>query len=178
MSKQVTIENTGRGGFGLPTGQTIAAGEEIAVDAEVWAGSKDHPVVAALVKDGTLIIDGKGKKKSPAERDENGDTPEMAEMRERFDAAYQAVTTELQEAQAKVADLEKAVAERDVRIADLEKGASSGPLKAEHHGGGKFNVTEGETVHLSGLSKADADAFNQMSPEDKAAYVAAEKAKG
>lgn len=51
-------------------------------------------------------------------------------------------------------------------------------LKAEHHGGGKFNVTEGETVHLSGLSKADADAFNQMSPEDKAAYVAAEKAIG
>ncbi len=51
-------------------------------------------------------------------------------------------------------------------------------LKAEHHGGGKFNVTEGETIHLSGLSKADADAFNAMSPEDKAAYVAAEKAKG
>lgn len=51
-------------------------------------------------------------------------------------------------------------------------------LKAEHHGGGKFNVTEGETVHLSGLSKADADAFNQMSSEDKAAYVAAEKQKG
>ncbi len=81
MSKQVTIENTGRGGFGLPTGQTIAAGEEIAVDAEVWAGSKDHPVVAALVKDGTLIIDGKGRKKATPERDENGDTPEMAEIR-------------------------------------------------------------------------------------------------
>ena len=51
-------------------------------------------------------------------------------------------------------------------------------LKAEHHGGGKFNVTEGETVHLSGLSKADADAFNAMSAEDQKAYIEAEKAKG
>jgi hypothetical protein len=50
-------------------------------------------------------------------------------------------------------------------------------FKAEHHGGGKFNVTEGETVHLSGLSKADADAFNGMSPADQKAYVEAEKAK-
>lgn len=44
-------------------------------------------------------------------------------------------------------------------------------LKAEHHGGGKFNITEGEKVLVSGLSKADADAFNAMSDEDKAAFV-------
>lgn len=50
-------------------------------------------------------------------------------------------------------------------------------FKAEHHGGGKFNVTQGETVYLKGLSKADADAFNAMSEEDKRAYVEAEKAK-
>lgn len=50
-------------------------------------------------------------------------------------------------------------------------------LKAEHHGGGKFNVTEGETVHLSGLSKADADAFNAMTAEERKAYVEAEKVK-
>lgn len=48
-------------------------------------------------------------------------------------------------------------------------------LKAEHHGGGKFNVTEGETVHLTGLSKVDADAFNGLSDEDKRAYVEASK---
>ena len=48
-------------------------------------------------------------------------------------------------------------------------------IKAEHHGGGRFNVTEGETVLLSGLSKADADAFNAMSEEDKRAYVDASK---
>jgi len=51
-------------------------------------------------------------------------------------------------------------------------GDAKGDLKAEHHGGGKFNITQGETVLLSGLSKVDADAFNAMSVEDKAAFVA------
>ena len=45
-------------------------------------------------------------------------------------------------------------------------------LKAEHHGGGKFNITRGEEVLLAGISKADADAFNALSDEDKAAFVA------
>ena len=48
-------------------------------------------------------------------------------------------------------------------------------LNAEHHGGGKFTVTKGEEVLLSGLSKADADAFNAMSETDKAEYVEANK---
>lgn len=48
-------------------------------------------------------------------------------------------------------------------------------LKAVHHGGGKFNVVDGDTVLLSGLPKADADAFNEMSDEDKRAYVEASK---
>ncbi|KQW79722.1 hypothetical protein [Brevundimonas sp. Root1279] len=48
-------------------------------------------------------------------------------------------------------------------------------LKAEHHGGGKFRITQGEEVLLSDLSKADADAFNGLSDEDKAAFVADQK---
>ncbi|MCD1264536.1 hypothetical protein B5M44_24010 [Shinella sumterensis] len=169
MSKQVTIENALAGGIGLPTGQVVPGHGSIAVEPEIWDESKEHPVVAALVKDGSLIIDGKGKKKSAlGERDENGDTEEMAEMRKRFDASYSALQSELQAEKAKVADLEKLIADR---------GASGQPaaLKAEHHGGGKFNVTQGETMLLSGLSKADADAFNAMSDEDKAAYVEASK---
>jgi hypothetical protein len=54
------------------------------------------------------------------------------------------------------------------------KTAATG-LKAEHHGGGKFNITEGETVLLGDLTKADADAFNALSDEDKAAFVADQK---
>lgn len=45
-------------------------------------------------------------------------------------------------------------------------------LKAEHHGGGKFKITKGEEVILNGLSKADADAFNALSAEDREAFVA------
>ncbi|MBN9074303.1 MAG: hypothetical protein J0H34_22425 [Rhizobiales bacterium] len=50
-------------------------------------------------------------------------------------------------------------------------------LKAIHSGGGKFNVVDGDTVLLSGLSKADADAFNAMSDAEKITFIEAEKAK-
>lgn len=63
------------------------------------------------------------------------------------------------------------VAEKAEKPAKVEKEG----LKAEHHGGGKFNITRGEEVLASGLSKADADAFNGMSDEDKAAFVADKK---
>lgn len=49
-------------------------------------------------------------------------------------------------------------------------------LKAEHHGGGKFNITRGEEVLAKGLSKSEADAFNAMSDADKEAYAEAEAA--
>jgi predicted RNase H-like nuclease (RuvC/YqgF family) len=134
-------------------------------------------------------------------RDENGDTLEMAQMRKQFEASYERQGTELTDARKKVAELtgevtdfkakgdeiaslksrivelEGALAERDKEIAALKADRPKPPLKAEHHGGGKFNVTEGETLHLSGLSKADADAFNAMSDEDKAEFVRTEKAK-
>jgi hypothetical protein len=45
-------------------------------------------------------------------------------------------------------------------------------LKAEHRGGGRFNITNGESVLAKGLSKVDADAFNSMTEDEKAAYVA------
>lgn len=61
--------------------------------------------------------------------------------------------------------------------AEKTKKESDDALIAKHHGGGKFNVLKGDDVLLSGLSKQDADAFNAMSDEDKAAYVEAEKAK-
>lgn len=178
MSKQVTLENTRSGGFGLPTGQIVPGNGSIVVEPEIWAASKDHPVVKGMVDAGALIVDGKGKKKPVAadDRDENGDTTEMAEMRARFDASFSAVTTELQAEKGKVAELEKAVADRDAEIATLKQGGPSIAFKAEHHGGGKFNVTEGETVHLSGLSKADADKFNAMTADEQKAFVEANKA--
>ncbi len=55
--------------------------------------------------------------------------------------------------------------------AKAKKGGGDTGLKAEHHGGGKFRITEGEKVILTDLSKADADAFNALSDEDKAKFV-------
>lgn len=56
--------------------------------------------------------------------------------------------------------------------------ANDGGIKAVHNGGGRYVVKKGDDVLLTGLSKDDAGAFNELSDEDKAAYVEAEKAKG
>jgi hypothetical protein len=68
---------------------------------------------------------------------------------------------------------------RFIAIGESKKGkkgvTNDGALKAEHHGGGKFKITQGEETLLSDLSKADADAFNALSDEDKAAFVADQK---
>lgn len=73
-------------------------------------------------------------------------------------------------------DVPDALAEKFRRHNHFTEGAAkkadSDEIKAEHHGGGKFNITRGEEVLAKGLSKAEADAFNALSDEDKAAYVA------
>lgn len=175
---QVTLENTRAGGFGLPTGQVVPGGGSITVEPEVWKEAKDHPVVKAMVENGQLVVDGKGRKKSGAsedDRDENGDTAEMAEMRRRFDASFSALSTELEAEKAKTADLEQQLAARVSEIDALKATSTPAPMKAEHHGGGKFNVTRGEETLASGLTKADADAFNAMSDADKLAFVQSRK---
>lgn len=55
--------------------------------------------------------------------------------------------------------------------------AQESALKAVHYGGGKFNIMRGDEVLATGLSKGDADGFNSMSDDDKAAYVEAERSK-
>lgn len=47
-------------------------------------------------------------------------------------------------------------------------------LKAVHRGGGRFSIMKGDTdAELAkGLTKADADAFNAMTEDEKAQYVA------
>ena len=44
-------------------------------------------------------------------------------------------------------------------------------LKAVHIAGGRFVIKQGDKAIKEGLNKADADAFNALSDEDKAAYV-------
>lgn len=51
----------------------------------------------------------------------------------------------------------------------LDEGKS---LVARHKGAGKYSIWSGEDEISSGLTKGDAEAFNAMSDEDKAEYVA------
>jgi hypothetical protein len=44
-------------------------------------------------------------------------------------------------------------------------------LLAKHKGRGVFSIVRGDEDIVEGLTKADADAFNALSDEDKAAYV-------
>lgn len=48
-------------------------------------------------------------------------------------------------------------------------------LKAVHNGGGRYVVKDGDDIVLTGMSKEDAGAFNDLSDEDKTAYVEASK---
>lgn len=48
-------------------------------------------------------------------------------------------------------------------------------IRAKHKGRGVYAVVDGDTVLVEGLDKADADAFNALSDEDKAAYLEAHK---
>jgi hypothetical protein len=61
---------------------------------------------------------------------------------------------------------------------DVGKEKASDPndekLEAKHRGGGRFSIMRGDAEIKDGLSKADADAFNGLSVEEKAEYVLAE----
>lgn len=175
MSKQVTLENLLPGGLGLPTGQVIPGRGSIVVEPEIWDASKDHPVVAAQVKAGAIIVDGKGRKKPEAseDRDENGDTPEMAEMRQRFDASFAAITTELQAEKAKVADLE---AQLTAAKAGGGQGGASPAYTVTEKGSGWFAISQDGKDVTKGLRKDAVEGFDKLSDADKAKFVEQNKA--
>lgn len=59
----------------------------------------------------------------------------------------------------------------DFGKADKAKTADS-TLKAVHRGGGSYSIMDGDKEVAEKLSKGDAEAFNAMSDEDKAKFVA------
>lgn len=59
----------------------------------------------------------------------------------------------------------------DEATEDQEDDKDAG-LKAVHNGGGRFVIKRNGEIIKTGLTKADASTFNEMSDEDKAAYVA------
>jgi hypothetical protein len=156
----LTITNKQRG----PRGVNGAAGPILVdpgqtVEVEVYQREREH-----LEASGWFEIRGSYKA-----------NPDALLVGEPIKAGQEEINRAVAEAKA---EAEKALVDKDAEIealkrqlADAQKGSGVPALKAEHHGGGKFNVTEGETVHLKGLSKADADAFNAMTDDEKRAYV-------
>ncbi|CAM5194734.1 putative protein OS=Bosea thiooxidans OX=53254 GN=SAMN05660750_03333 PE=4 SV=1 [Bosea thiooxidans] len=66
-----------------------------------------------------------------------------------------------------------AALERDgveVSEGDAKPAAPSGPV-AQHRGGGRYFVMDGDVPLGEAMSKDDAEAFNALSDEDKAAFL-------
>lgn len=58
---------------------------------------------------------------------------------------------------------------------DASGGDGAPALSAVHRGRGSYAVMQGDQVAVDGLSKEDAEAFNALPAEEKAAFVAARK---
>ncbi len=72
---------------------------------------------------------------------------------------------------ADTAALAKFAGNRFFKIHEKKEAKKVEGLKAVHIAGGRFKIVNGDETIKEGLNKADADAFNAMSDEDKAEYV-------
>lgn len=132
---------------------------------------------------GLAVLDG-----TAPESRKNGDTPEMARLRARFDAAYAKRGEELDAARNEVStwkekadELEGRLKSANERIAELEaadneKGLPA-KLEATHRGRGSFSIMYA-TELVEGLDKEAADKFNALSDEEKVKFVEANRKAG
>jgi hypothetical protein len=135
-------------------------------------------IVRGLVGVGDIVIG-----KPPVDDDEDeGDNPQLVEQRLKFDAAFAVVKNRADGLQSladarlrEIDDLKAKIAELEAKLAAGAGQGAAPPddLKAVHKGGGSFSILKGDEEVAKGLSKADADAFNELSAPDKAAYVTA-----
>ncbi|RIY00209.1 hypothetical protein D3218_13060 [Aureimonas flava] len=181
------ITNNSGGPIGLPNGQVIQP--KATVDVQDWDDQSGHVVVKAWLKAKVLTT---GKPAEPEQtgdgRDENGDTPEMAEMRKRFDASYAQAAGEIER-------LNGELAARDATIMELQASqasqASAGPaaggegeqdppkptFSVKDKGRGWFAIVDADGNEVTKSLRDDAvEGFDAKSDEDKAAFVDANKA--
>lgn len=76
---------------------------------------------------------------------------------------------DLSEAEAKIA---KATGWFEFGESEPEEPVEPAGLKAEHRGGGRYFIMDADKPVGEAMTKDDAEAFNAMSDEDKAAFVA------
>lgn len=81
----------------------------------------------------------------------------------------QSIDVELSEAETKIA---RATGWFEFSENEPENPVEPAGLKAEHRGGGRYFVMDGDKPVGEAMTKDDAEAFNAMSDEDKAAFVA------
>lgn len=81
----------------------------------------------------------------------------------------QTIDAEMSEAEAKVA---KATGWFEFGKAKAEKTFEPTGATAEHRGGGRYFIMDGDKPVGDAMTKEDAEAFNALSDEDKAAYLA------
>lgn len=81
----------------------------------------------------------------------------------------QSVEVEMSEVEAEIA---KATGWFEFEEAQAEPEPEPASLKAEHRGGGRYFVMDGDKPVGEAMTKEDAEAFNALSDEDKAAFVA------
>lgn len=74
------------------------------------------------------------------------------------------------ELEGEVADLATKLAAAEAKLASAGQGEPSA-LVAKHAGGGAYFIMDGDEKVSESMSKADAEEFNAMSDEDKAAFV-------
>ncbi|WP_428029803.1 hypothetical protein [Ancylobacter sp.] len=113
-------------------------------------------------------------------RDVNGDTPEMAELRGRFDEAWAALSAEheaatagLAAANSEIVTLKDRVAELELENEDLTKRIPSAVVpEAKHRGAGSYSIMEGDTEIREKLPREQAEAFNALDAAGKAKWLA------
>jgi len=133
------LRNNHTGDLILPDGTGIRVGRPaVHIDDHAWAETARHPVVAAWVDKGWIIVEADAAPKPGFPI-----APPVAET-------------------APVAPAEPEVAP----VPTPE------PLIAVHKGGGKWVIKQGNAIiYDKGLTKADAQAFNELSDEDKRAFI-------
>jgi len=105
----------------------LQIGTELTVESvpEGWAGRY-------------IDLDSRGATADGAgDRDTNGDTPAMAEMRARFDASYKRQGEELTDAKKKIEELTADLVAKGEEIAILKAAANPGGNPLDHDGDGK-----------------------------------------
>jgi hypothetical protein len=87
----------------------------------------------------------------------------------------EAMAKRLEESEARVTELEAEIATLKDELAKAREASTSGQATgptAQHRGGGRYFVMDGDQTVGEAMTKDDAEAFNALSAEDKVVYLA------